>query len=124
MELPDPYIVSLYMISLGEEYRTLDTVVQVLPADQRTLSDVMKLAESHGVEQTDEADNSGIALMAQNKKKRKREQALEATCTPSRGGCTVFGDPFHVAAESFKPGSKLSKLVIHHSTVGQLRRLH
>jgi len=46
--------------------------------------------------------------VARNSKKRKREQALAATGTPSRGGCTVCGDPFHVAAECFKPGGGLA----------------
>ena len=32
MDLSDKYIVNLYLISLASQYRTLDTMIQVLPA--------------------------------------------------------------------------------------------
>ena len=76
MELPEAYVVNLYMASLGDAYRMLESMVQVLPAKERTLQKVMKLAVDHRTDERDEADNSGIALAAEQTKKRKREQAL------------------------------------------------
>ena len=78
MELPPAYVVSLYLESLGDPYRTLESMVQVMPANERTLSNIMKLAVDHREKETDEANNSGIALAAEQTKKRKREQALAA----------------------------------------------
>lgn len=111
MELPPAYVVSLYLESLGDPYRTLESMVQVMPANERTLSNIMKLAVDHREQETDEANNSGIALAAEQTKKRKREQALAAIgITPPRGGCTNCGDPYHTVAECFKPGGGLAHL--------------
>jgi hypothetical protein len=111
MELPEAYVVNLYMASLGDAYRMLESMVQVLPAKERTLQKVMKLAVDHRTDERDEADNSGIALAAEQTKKRKREQALAAIgITPPRGGCTNCGDPYHTAAECFKAGGGLAHL--------------
>merc|ERR1719316_1159303 len=42
MDLPAKFLVNLYLISLGEEYSTLEAVVSVLPAEQQTLVEVMR----------------------------------------------------------------------------------
>ena len=52
MELPPKYVVNLYLAAL----KTLESMIQVPPSTQRTISKVMQLAKDHIVEDNDEAD--------------------------------------------------------------------
>lgn len=117
MELPDQFIVSLYLISLGVRYRTLEAVVSVLPETQRTLSHVMKLAVDHTASEIDdEADNRTVALLAELEqrgyepmhKKQKTEHAHEAAHV--RTTCSICGKPGHDKTQCFAPGGGLSGL--------------
>lgn len=68
MELPPKYVVNLYLAALGSPYKTLESMIQVLPSTQRTISKVMQLAKDHIVEDNDEADVN-MAMAAKHKRK-------------------------------------------------------
>ena len=135
MNLPEPYIINLYLASLGPKYSTLRTVADVLPSEKRTLSHLMQLAVDHREdEDNDEATADSHALQAISTLKRqgyhvigprnaKRQQTGTAfqsqTEEPnrnyqhqhqSRPRCTVCGQPWHKAATCFKQGGGLSHL--------------
>ena len=108
MVLPDGYVVSLYLNSLGTRYRTLDTVASVLPAAEKTLAKVMQMAIDHHEEATDEADNNKFALAASaaNAKKRKYDDRNN-TAYAATNACTVCHNLYHSAEECFRPGGGL-----------------
>jgi len=116
MDLPDKFLVNLYLISLGPKYSTLEAVVSVLPASERTLVNVMARAIDHNTE-SDEADNSGHALLIQQLQtqvtelKRGREAAFAASSSSStdqNGNCSVCHKPYHTKEQCFAPGGDLS----------------
>ena len=114
MVLPDGYVVSLYLNSLGTRYRTLDTVASVLPAAEKTLAKVMQMAIDHHEEDTDEADNKKFALAASaaNAKKRKyhRNTDHRQTAYAASSACTVCNGLWHSADECFAKGGGLQHL--------------
>jgi len=120
MELPEKFIVNLYLISLGSHYRTLEAVASVLPKHKRTLAGVMKLAVDHtAADPNEEADHSDHALMALLEKrglmvqhKRTAEEAFEAAAKPGEV-CPICHKPGHSQSECFAPGGGLSGLNYH-----------
>merc|ERR1712178_617954 len=113
MDLPAPFVLHLYLYSLGLSYRTLEAVVSVLPPAQRTLSHVMKLAVDHSApDYEDEAQNhtaliAGLKTEVDNLKKRNAEQAFGAF-QHGLPVCTNCGKPGHVIKECFAPGGGLA----------------
>jgi len=117
MDLPAKFLVNLYLISLGEEYSTLEAVVSVLPAEQQTLVEVMRRAADHTVFERDEADHSAHALVARLEKegyvmhkRQKTEGAFAATGHTHGYGCSVCGKTGHTKEECFSPGGGLHHL--------------
>jgi len=118
MDLPPKFLVNLYLISLGEQYSTLEAVVSVLPAEQQTLIEVMRRAADHTVGERDEADNSAVALIAKleregyvMQKKQKTEGAFAAAAQQRRSGCPICDvchKPGHVKEQCFAPGGGLA----------------
>ena len=100
MELPPKYVVNLYLAALGSPYKTLESMIQVLPSTQRTISKVMQLAKDHIVEDNDEADVN-MAMAAKHKRKY-HESAYAAQ--QQKGGCTVCHHPYHTQEECFRQG--------------------
>merc|ERR1712199_52999 len=82
MDLPAPFVLHLYLYSLGLSYRTLEAVVSVLPPAQRTLSHVMKLAVDHSAPDYEDEAQNHTALIAElktevdNLKKRNQSRPL------------------------------------------------
>jgi hypothetical protein len=113
MDLPEKFLINLYLIALGPKYNTFETVVNVLPAAQRNLVTVMARAVDHSTE-TDEADNRAHALIVQLQSqvdglKRDHDSAFAAAgSTDAR--CTVCNRPYHTKEECFAPGGGLSHL--------------
>ena len=65
MKLPEPYLINLYLSSLGFRYRTLEAMVQVMPKEERTLAKVMRMAVDQSTTMNSgEADNRDVALYA------------------------------------------------------------
>lgn len=117
MELPEKFIVNLYLISLGARYRTLEAVVSVLPSERRTLSHVMKLAVDHSASGNgDEAEHGDMALLSEIaerngfslSRKRTPDEAFAATGHGHR--CEICGKPGHTKAECFAHGGGLAHL--------------
>lgn len=106
MELPPKYVVNLYLAALGSPYKTLESMIQVLPSTQRTISKVMQLAKDHIVEDNDEADVN-MAMAAKHKRKY-HESAYAAQ--QQKGGCTVCHHPYHTQEECFRQGGGLAHL--------------
>jgi hypothetical protein len=112
LHLEEPYLINLYLISLGKQYRTLESMVAVMPLETRTLAHVMKLAIDHPElevpdEQHDEAYTQQVAMLARRTRKRKhQDQALAlqefTTITP----CDICGNRYHGSAECFDGGLK------------------
>jgi len=113
MDLPAPFVLHLYLYSLGLSYRTLEAVVSVLPPAQRTLSHVMKLAVDHSAPEYDDEAQNHTALIAElktevdNLKKRNAEQAFGAF-QHGLPVCTNCGKPGHTIKECFRPGGGLA----------------
>jgi len=113
MDLPAPFVLHLYLYSLGLSYRTLEAVVSVLPPAQRTLSHVMKLAVDHSAPEYDDEAQNHTALIAElktevdNLKKRNAEQAFGAL-QHGLPVCTNCGKPGHTIKECFRPGGGLA----------------
>lgn len=119
MDLPAPFVLHLYLYSLGLSYRTLEAVVSVLSPAQRTLSHVMKLAVDHTAPDHDDEAVNHTALIAElktevnNLKKRTAEQAFAAHAhqiadkhqLPICGNCHK---PGHTKEQCFAPGGGLS----------------
>lgn len=117
MDLPAKFLTNLYLISLGEEYSTLEAVVSVLPAEQQTLVEVMRRAADHTIVEKDEADNSAHALIAKleregyvMQKKQKTAGAFAATGHSNGRGCSVCGKNGHTKDECFALGGGLHHL--------------
>lgn len=113
MDLPGKFLVNLYLISLGQQYSTLEAVVSVLRPEERTLVNVMARAIDHNTD-TDEADNRAIALIAQlqtevKELKRGREGAFAAEST-DRVICSNCKKPWHTKEQCWAPGGGLSHL--------------
>ena len=102
MDLPDKFVESLYLNCLGRRYKTLDTVASVLPDTERTLAKLMQMAVDHVEEETDEANNTNMAMAAANVKNKKRV-ALAAFGT----NCTVCNGQYHTAETCFAKGGGL-----------------
>merc|ERR1711939_951150 len=115
MDLPAPFVLHLYLYSLGLSYRTLEAVVSVLPPAQRTLSHVMKLAVDHTAPDHDDEAVNHTALIADmkteidNLKKRITEQAFGAfhSGVPVCANC---GKPGHTKDQCFHEGGGLAHL--------------
>ena len=124
MDLPPKFLVNLYLISLGFQYRAVEATANVLPDHERTLAKVMSLAVDHSVdEDADEVDNSDRALVAILKErgfvpstnKRNYEAAFAATESrfendrpPLRcGNCSGL---WHTKEECFNKGGGLAHL--------------
>ena len=124
MDLPPKFLVNLYLISLGFQYRAVEATANVLPDHERTLAKVMSLAVDHSVdEDADEVDNSDKALVAILKErgfvprtdKRNYEAAFAATESrfendrpPLRcGNCRGL---WHTKEECFNKGGGLAHL--------------
>lgn len=113
MDLPAPFVLHLYLYSLGSSYRTLEAVASVLPPAQRTLSHVMRLAVDHSAPDYEDEAQNHTALIAElkteveNLKKRNAEQAFGAfrSALPV---CTNCGKPGHTIKECFAPGGHLA----------------
>jgi len=113
MDLPDKFLVNLYLISLGPKYSTLEAVVSVLPAQERTLVGVMARAVDHNSD-SDEADNSAHALIAAlqsqvDQLKRGRETAYSAQNT-EQVFCTNCKKPYHTKEQCWLPGGGMAHL--------------
>lgn len=113
MDLPDKFLVNLYLISLGPKYSTLEAVVSVLPPEKRTLVHVMARAIDHNSD-SDEADNSAHALIAAlqtqvNQLKRGRETAYSAQNT-EEVFCTNCKKPYHTKEQCWAPGGGMAHL--------------
>jgi len=113
MDLPDKFLVNLYLISLGPKYSTLEAVVSVLPAQERTLVGVMARAVDHNSD-SDEADNSAHALIAAlqsqvDQLKRGRETAYSAQNT-EQVFCTNCKKPYHTKEQCWAPGGGMAHL--------------
>jgi hypothetical protein len=119
MGLPEPFLINLYLISLGEPYIMLEAMVAVMPATDRTLKAVMKLAEDHhclkpkGTRRDNgEARHDDIALSAdqdtnRGRKQQRREYAQQAT---NDLHCTNCGKQYHTVDECFARGGALAQL--------------
>jgi len=113
MDLPAPFVLHLYLYSLGSSYRTLEAVASVLPPAQRTLSHVMRLAVDHSAPDYEDEAQNHTALIAElkteveNLKKRNAEQAFGAfrSALPV---CTNCDKPGHTIKECFAPGGHLA----------------
>jgi hypothetical protein len=131
MTLPDKFLVNLYLLSLGEQFKTFNTMIQLLPEDERTLSKVMKLAADQTADDTDEADTRGVAFRTQhhyqhphqqyNPNKRNyhdfqpyNEQAHYGADRnrqqQQQNGCQICGNLFHSKDSCFAPGGGLQHL--------------
>jgi len=122
MKLPEKFIVNLYLLSLGHRYKTLESMVQVMPAADRRLETVMKLAEDQFVEESDEAKQPNFALMASelesagyfvhgpvgHNQQQNRQVAYETTETAPV--CTNCGRKYHIKSECFAPGGGLGHM--------------
>ena len=108
MTLPDKFIISLYLNSLGLRYRTLDAVAGVLPESERTLDKIMQMAVDHTAEESDEADHHNIALAASNRTKKRKHNGTALAATGD--GCAICGNFFHAKEECFREGGGLSHL--------------
>ena len=118
MPLPEPFLVNLYLISLGFPYRAVETTVNALAKDKRTLARVMNLAKDHSVPESDEASFDEKALMAAIGRMPKRdfEAAFAANernrdhVSPSADRCSNCNGLWHDKATCFNMGGGLSHL--------------
>jgi hypothetical protein len=111
MNFEEPYLINLYLISLGDSYSTLESMVAVMPEDKRTLINIMKLAIDHNhvkKRKYEEVNNSGVAMTASNdvdeqatyKKRHKVQDDNFNTNLP----CSICKHRFHCSSECFDGG--------------------
>ena len=135
MELPDTYLVNLYLSSLGDQYATIGTVVHAMPATERTLAKIMKMAEDHTIADTDEPDIS-VAMLTQleeqgfvvTKRQAETSEFVTKRHKSNRGyaqvansntpdthasECELCGMKYHTQSTCFAHGGGLSHLAAH-----------
>lgn len=135
MELPDTYLVNLYLSSLGDQYATIGTVVHAMPASERTLAKIMKMAEDHTIADTDEPDIS-VAMLTQleeqgfvvTKRQAETSEFVTKRHKSNRGyaqvansntpdthasECELCGMKYHTQSTCFAHGGGLSHLAAH-----------
>ena len=117
MPLPEPFLVNLFLISLGFPYRAVETTAAALPRDKRTLAKVMSLARDHTVHSGDEVDMKDKALLAiiRNMPKRKFEAAFAVNNQKqqeesSTGRCGNCNGMWHTKDTCFNTGGGLAHL--------------
>ena len=79
MPLADAHGVQLYILSLSDEYKTLASMVQVIQTEDKTLDKIMQLAVDQHIPDSDEQDNSDVAMLA-------KLQQAGYTVTPPNAG--------------------------------------
>lgn len=121
MELPPQYLVNLYLSSLGHQYTAIGTVVHAMPVAERTLTNVMRMAEDHPVQDTDEAELSHAMLSqieehgytVQKRRKTGHARAFEAGShrgSHDHNTCEICGMRYHTSSTCFADGGGLSHL--------------